>query len=132
MLDQSEGQASIDGAFCALSAGRIGQKSDVYSFGVILLELLTGQMPVDASRPVGNQMLVDEILPMLREGDLPALQVQASLSSERQATRPLDHHIRPHFMDHSTPALKYRNLGQLFWKAYIISYPQKQDPPGRK
>ena len=34
--------------------GHLTAKSDVYSFGVVLLELLTGQKPIDHDRPPGK------------------------------------------------------------------------------
>ena len=34
--------------------GHLTAKSDVYSFGVVLLELLTGQKPIDHNRPPGK------------------------------------------------------------------------------
>ncbi|URE10958.1 STYKc [Musa troglodytarum] len=47
------------------SSGKLTDRSDVYSFGVVLLELITGRKPVDASRPFGDESLVEWARPLL-------------------------------------------------------------------
>ncbi|KAM0915933.1 hypothetical protein ACQ4PT_010504 [Festuca glaucescens] len=47
------------------SSGKLTEKSDVFSFGVVLLELMTGRKPVDASRPLGDESLVEWARPLL-------------------------------------------------------------------
>lgn len=43
------------------SSGKLTERSDVYSFGVVLLELITGRKPVDKSRPLGAESLVESV-----------------------------------------------------------------------
>ncbi|XP_027097414.1 proline-rich receptor-like protein kinase PERK8 [Coffea arabica] len=46
------------------SSGKLTEKSDVFSFGVVLLELITGRKPVDASQPLGEESLVEWARPL--------------------------------------------------------------------
>ncbi|XP_042478290.1 proline-rich receptor-like protein kinase PERK8 isoform X2 [Macadamia integrifolia] len=49
------------------SSGKLTEKSDVFSFGVMLLELITGRKPVDASQPIGDESLVGWARPLLNQ-----------------------------------------------------------------
>ncbi|GMI87774.1 hypothetical protein HRI_002446700 [Hibiscus trionum] len=47
------------------SSGKLTDRSDVYSFGVVLLELITGRKPIDSTRPLGDESLVEWARPLL-------------------------------------------------------------------
>ncbi|KAK9700146.1 hypothetical protein RND81_08G220100 [Saponaria officinalis] len=49
------------------SSGKLTEKSDVFSFGVVLLEIITGRKPVDESRPLGDESLVEWARPLMTE-----------------------------------------------------------------
>ncbi|MQL87914.1 hypothetical protein Taro_020462 [Colocasia esculenta] len=54
-------------------------KSDVYSFGVVMLELLTGRMPFDSSKPRSERSLVRWATPQLHDIDALAKMVDPAL-----------------------------------------------------
>uniref|UniRef100_A0A7N0T3P6 non-specific serine/threonine protein kinase n=1 Tax=Kalanchoe fedtschenkoi TaxID=63787 RepID=A0A7N0T3P6_KALFE len=41
------------------NTGMLNEASDVYSFGVLLMEIITGRIPVDYSKPPGEMNLID-------------------------------------------------------------------------
>ncbi|KAJ4752770.1 Proline-rich receptor-like protein kinase PERK8 [Rhynchospora pubera] len=49
------------------SSGKLTERSDVFSFGVVLLELISGRKPVDTSRPLGDESLVEWARPLLTQ-----------------------------------------------------------------
>ncbi|KAJ1684833.1 hypothetical protein LUZ63_016223 [Rhynchospora breviuscula] len=49
------------------SSGKLTERSDVFSFGVVLLELISGHKPVDTSRPLGDESLVEWARPLLTQ-----------------------------------------------------------------
>ncbi|KAK8964721.1 putative serine/threonine-protein kinase [Platanthera guangdongensis] len=49
------------------STGMLSERSDVYSFGVLIVELISGRIPVDYSRPAGEVNLVEWLKNMVGE-----------------------------------------------------------------
>ncbi|CAI5475277.1 unnamed protein product [Closterium sp. Yama58-4] len=97
-----------------VTTGRLTPKSDVYSFGIVLLELLTGLVPIDHDRPPNRVSLTSWALPLLtqreRLGELldPRLDGTVPLHQFMQSLMPpMDHVVQslmPH-MDHVVQSL---------------------------
>ncbi|KAG0561392.1 hypothetical protein KC19_9G061400 [Ceratodon purpureus] len=51
----------------------LSDKSDVYSFGVVLLELISGQEPIDKTASDRNPLLIEWTRPLLAEDDIKAV-----------------------------------------------------------
>ncbi|KAL9272541.1 putative serine/threonine-protein kinase PBL7 [Drosera capensis] len=65
-----------------VSTGRLTTKSDVYSYGVVLLQLITGQVPFDIKRPLGEHALVSWALPRLTDKEKVLKMVDPALKGE--------------------------------------------------
>ncbi|XP_047315825.1 probable serine/threonine-protein kinase PBL7 [Impatiens glandulifera] len=64
------------------STGKLTTKSDVYSYGVVLLELITGRVPVDTKQPPGEHVLVSWALPRLTNREKVMEMVDPSLQGQ--------------------------------------------------
>lgn len=62
--------------------GHLTTKSDVYGYGIVLLELLTGRVPIDMERPPGEGVLVSWALPLLTDREKVAKIMDASLEGQ--------------------------------------------------
>lgn len=72
------------------STGMLTEKSDVFSYGVLVMELVTGRVPVDISRPPGEVNLVDWLKAMVgsRQSDKvadPKMEVKPSPRALKRA-----------------------------------------------
>ncbi|EPS71933.1 hypothetical protein M569_02825, partial [Genlisea aurea] len=62
--------------------GHLTTKSDVYSYGVVLLELLSGRVPVDMNRADGERVLVPWALGLAKERDRVCEMMDPSLAGQ--------------------------------------------------
>ncbi|KAK8670333.1 hypothetical protein V6N13_105089 [Hibiscus sabdariffa] len=80
VLNRDDVTMSGYGAPEVTMSGQYSMKSDVYSFGVVMLELLTGRMPFDSTRPRIEQSLVRWAIPQLHDIDALSKMADPALS----------------------------------------------------
>jgi serine/threonine protein kinase len=82
------------------SSGKLTERSDVFSFGVVLLELITGRKPVDSSKPMGDESLVEWVSYNSNFGILQMPPVFQSIYGKRKLT--IHFSLFPHYSQHLT------------------------------
>lgn len=130
-LEQTKVTTMVIGTFGYLDpeyfhTSHLTEKSDVYSFGVVLIEIMTGEKPVDMARNEEQRSLTAHFITsvnenrlfqilegrVVREGHLEQLQAMANLIKR---CLHLSREDRPAMKEVATELDAIRKLGKKFW-----------------